>query len=164
MARRDGAHVIAVVRRADQLATAQRLGAHHSFLADDPNLSRHVRQVAPNGVHRIADVDFGAHVDFDADILAVGGAISSYSSSTDRPSIPYWALGFKDITLRHLGSDDFTPDSQGRSRRSTLRSAYHRRPPLRHRCAKPTRIHRRGTRTPRTRRTRRILIDLTRSR
>ena len=27
----------------------------------------------------------------------------------DRTSIPYWPLGFKDTTLRLLGSDDFSP-------------------------------------------------------
>jgi NADPH2:quinone reductase len=35
--------------------------------------------------------------------------ISSYATATERPSIPYWALGFKDTTLRLLGSDDFAP-------------------------------------------------------
>ena len=42
-------------------------------------------------------------------MLAVGGVISSYASSADRPAIPYWDFGFKDTTLRLLGSDDFPP-------------------------------------------------------
>jgi NADPH2:quinone reductase len=60
-------------------------------------------------VHRIAEVDLASHVDLDADILDIGGSICSYASSADRPSIPYWPLGFKDTTLRLLGSDDFPP-------------------------------------------------------
>lgn len=109
LARRDGATVVAVVREETQLAKARGLGAHHAFLAADPDLGARVRQVAPDGVHRVADVDLAAHVDVNAEVLAVGGVICSYFSSSERPQIPYWALGFKDATLRLLGSDDFTP-------------------------------------------------------
>jgi NADPH:quinone reductase len=110
LARRDGATVLAVVRDDEQAARAGRLGAHHVFRGDDRSLAGRIRAVAPDGVHRVADVDFGAHADLNAEILAVGGVISSFASSQDHPSIPYWALGFKDSTLRLLGSDDFRPD------------------------------------------------------
>ncbi|MGI8713646.1 MAG: zinc-binding dehydrogenase [Solirubrobacteraceae bacterium] len=108
MAVRDGATVIAVVRD-HQIARAQELGADHVFSADRPDLASAIRDVAPDGVHRIAEVDLAAHIDLDAEVLAVGGVISSYFSSVDRPEIPYWKLGFADTTLRLLGSDDFTP-------------------------------------------------------
>lgn len=58
---------------------------------------------------RIAEVDFATHIHLDAQVLAVGGALSSYYSSHPTPAIPYWELGFKDIALRLLGSDDFPP-------------------------------------------------------
>lgn len=109
LARRDGAVVIAVVRDSDQLARAQRLGVKQVLLGDDPDLSRHIRELSPDGVHRIAEVDFASHINLDADILAIGGVISSFSSSADGPAIPYWDLGFKDATIRLLGSDDFSP-------------------------------------------------------
>ncbi len=109
LARADGATVIAVVRDEAQRARSERLGAQHAFLEADPELVERIRGVAPDGVHRISDVDLAAHADLDADVLAVGGVISSYFSSADRPPIPYWALGFKDATVRLLGSDDFTP-------------------------------------------------------
>jgi NADPH2:quinone reductase len=109
LARRGGATVLAVVRDEDQLAQAEQLGAHHAFRNDDADLADRIRQAAPDGVHRIAEVDFAGHVDLDAEILAVGAVVCSYSSSADRPPIPYWALGFKDTTLRLLGSDDFPP-------------------------------------------------------
>lgn len=105
---RDGATVIAVVRD-HQIARAHELGADHAFSADHPDLASAIRDVAPDGVHRIAEVDLAAHIDLDAEVLAVGGVISSYFSSVDRPEIPYWKLGFADTTLRLLGSDDFTP-------------------------------------------------------
>jgi NADPH:quinone reductase len=109
MAVRDGATVIAVVRPG-QAQRAEELGAAHVFASDHPELAAGIRAVAPKGVNRIAEVDLADHVDLDADVIAVGGVISSYSSSADRPTLPYWKLGFADTTLRLLGSDDFPPD------------------------------------------------------
>lgn len=109
MAKRDGARLIAIVRDAAQLEAARDLGADQAFLADDPALAARIREMSPDGVHRIAEVDLASHVDLDAAIIAVGGVISSYYSSSDRPTIPYWQLGFADVALRLLGSDDFPP-------------------------------------------------------
>ena len=107
MARRAGAHAMAVVRRPEQLKAVQDFGAHHAWLADDPALVEKIRAAAPQGVHRIAEVDLATHIDTDAAIIAVGGVISSYYASQERPSIPYWKLAFADVSLRLLGSDDF---------------------------------------------------------
>lgn len=109
MAHRAGASVLAVVRRAEQLPEVRAMGAAEAWLADDPALVDKIRQAAPAGVHRIAEVDFAAHIDVDAAVIATGGVISAYYSSADRPSIPYWTLGFADVSLRLLGSDDFPP-------------------------------------------------------
>ena len=109
MAHRAGARVLAVVRRAEQLASVRAMGAAEAWLADDPALVDQIRLAAPAGVHRIAEVDFAAHIDVDAAIIATGGAISAYYSSADRPEIPYWKLAFADVTLHLLGSDDFPP-------------------------------------------------------
>jgi NADPH2:quinone reductase len=108
MAVRDGATVIAVVRPAQQQRAAE-LGADHVFASDEPDLPAAIRTVAPDGVNRIAEVDLADHVDLDAEVIAIGGVISSYYSSVDRPTLPYWKLGFADTTLRLLGSDDFAP-------------------------------------------------------
>ena len=117
MARRDGAHVIAVVRDHDQQQRALRLGAHTAFLADSPKLADAIHDDAPDGVHRIAEVDLAAHIDLDAEVIAIGGVICSYFSAADRPEIPYWQLGFADTTLRLLGSDDFPPAVKARAAR-----------------------------------------------
>jgi NADPH:quinone reductase len=110
MAVRAGAEVIGVVHRPDQQAMVRAFGAHEVFLADDADLAGKIRKLAPDGVHRIADVDFARHIDLNAAIIAIGATISSYYSSQDRPSLPYWPLGFADTTLRVLGSDDFAPE------------------------------------------------------
>ena len=110
MARRGGATVLAVVVKPEQLPRAEGFGAHHAFLADDPALVERIGNVAPNGVQRIADVDFAAHADLNAEIIAIGGTVAAYYSSSDRPRIPYWDFAFKDVLLRLLGSDDFPPE------------------------------------------------------
>lgn len=109
MAHRAGARVFAVVRRAEQLPVVRAMGASEAWLADDPALVERIRQAAPEGVHRVAEVDFAAHVDINAEVMATGGVISAYYSSVDRPDIPYWKLAFADVSLRLLGSDDFPP-------------------------------------------------------
>lgn len=109
MAHRAGARVFAVVRRAEQLPLVLAMGATEAWLADDPTLAERIRQVAPEGVHRVAEVDFAAHIDIDAEVMATGGVISAYYSSVDRPNMPYWKLAFADVSLRLLGSDDFPP-------------------------------------------------------
>ena len=106
MAVRAGAIVIAGVRDGQQ-ARALELGAHHAVVTDEPDAAAQVRALAPNGVERIAEVEFASHIDLDADILAIGGVICTYYSAVDRPQIPYWKLGFADTTIRLLGSDDF---------------------------------------------------------
>ena len=110
MAVRNGARVIGVVRTYAQRDTVRTLGAHHVFLVEDSDLAGRIRAAAPEGVHRIAEIDFAGHIDLNAQIIAVGATISSYYSSQQRPVIPYWPLGFADTTLRLLGSDDFTPE------------------------------------------------------
>ncbi|MER9969184.1 NADPH:quinone reductase [Mesorhizobium sp. M0060] len=117
LARRDGAQVIAIVRDQAQVNAVGEIGAHHAFLADDPDLVAHIRQAAPDGVHRIAEVDLASHIEVDAAVIAVGGVISAYYSSQDRPAIPYWQLGFANVTLRLLGSDDFNPSVKAQATR-----------------------------------------------
>jgi NADPH2:quinone reductase len=110
MARRNGARVLATVRSADDIERVTAFGGDEVFLASDPDLAATLRAAAPEVIHRIAEIDFAGHIRLDAQILAVGGVISSYFSTHPEPPIPYWPLGLADITLRLLGSDDFRPE------------------------------------------------------
>lgn len=112
MALRGGAQVIGVVRRADQADQARALGVQHVLDSTATDLVDQVRTLAPHGVHRIAEVDLAAHAELDSQVVAVGGTISSYYSSADRTVLPYWPLGFADVTLRLLGSDDFRQEAK----------------------------------------------------
>ncbi len=108
LARGSGATVLAVVRSEEQLGRARSLGARHAFLDGDPGLAGRIRQAAPEGVHRIADVDFAAHADPQCGDPGHRGR-HQFLRVLGRPAIPYWGFGFKDTTLRLLGSDDFSP-------------------------------------------------------
>jgi NADPH:quinone reductase len=108
MAARGGATVISGVRRGQE-ARAREVGACNIVVTDSRDAVEAIRALAPNGVDRIAEVEFASHIDLDAEVIAVGGVISSYYSDSPRPQIPYWQLGFKDVALRLLGSDDFSP-------------------------------------------------------
>ncbi|MFD7280447.1 zinc-binding dehydrogenase [Streptomyces sp. NPDC059862] len=50
---------------------------------------------------------FGADADTDLELLAVGGVIAAYATDEARPAIPFWQLGFSNVTVHFLGSDDF---------------------------------------------------------
>lgn len=108
MARRGHAQVIAVVRE-NQEDRARLLGASHVLDSARPDLAAAIRGIASDGVERIVDVDFAAHIQVSSTVIAVGGTIASYSTSAEFPAIPYWTLGFADTCLRLLGSDDFPP-------------------------------------------------------
>jgi NADPH2:quinone reductase len=68
-----------------------------------------IRAHAPDGVHRIIEVAFSENADLDAAVAAPDGVIAAYSTRRDRPDFPFWPMLFANLTIRLLGSDDFTP-------------------------------------------------------
>jgi NADPH:quinone reductase len=111
LARRAGAFVLATVRSPADEAVARRAGAHH-VLSVDPGLIERVRALAPEGVHHIVEVAFGANIPTDLEMLAVGGSIATYATDADTPAIPFWPLLFKNIRVCFVGSDDFPPEAK----------------------------------------------------
>lgn len=82
-----------------------------------------IRSQAPLGVDRIIEVSFGANIDLNAQVVAPGAVIASYSSAEERPAIPYWPLAFENVTIRLLGSDDFPPEAKQRAARDLTSAA-----------------------------------------
>lgn len=111
VARRGGATVIATVRRSAEVnnahANAHAAGAHHAIDAGQQDVAEQVLVAAPNGVDRVAEVAFDQNVDLDERILRIGGVIATYATGSPAPTVPYWPLGIKNITVRFLGNDDF---------------------------------------------------------
>jgi NADPH2:quinone reductase len=71
-----------------------------------------VLEVAPGGVDHIVEVAFRANVNVDEGVLRQGGSIATYATGDPSPSIPFWPLVFKNVSIHFLGSDDFTPSQK----------------------------------------------------
>lgn len=114
VARRGGATVIGTVRRAAQAEQALAAGAHHvvDVAGRTPaEVAQQILAVAPDGVDRVAEVAFDTGIATDLEILKYHGVVATYASGADEPSVPYWPLGFKNITVRFLSNDDFPEDA-----------------------------------------------------
>ena len=107
VARRGGATVIATVRRSAEMNDALQAGAHHAVDAERQDVAEQVLIVAPDGVDRVAEVAFDQNVNLDERMLRIGGVIATYATGSPTPTVPYWPLGRKNITVRFLGDDDF---------------------------------------------------------
>jgi NADPH2:quinone reductase len=98
-----GARVITTVSSPEKGEIARAAGAHHIINRREQDVVEEVRKIAPDGVERIIEVDFGANVVADAAVLALSGTIVSYSSTSQpEPVMPYYPLQFKDARLHLL--------------------------------------------------------------
>jgi NADPH2:quinone reductase len=117
LARRAGAFVIATVRSPAGESIARNAGAHHVF-HPGPELIERVRALAPDGVHHLVEVAFGANITTDVELLAVSGSVATYATDAASPNIPFWPLLFKNTRVDFLGSDDFTPPDKADAARA----------------------------------------------
>jgi NADPH2:quinone reductase len=100
-ARHRGARVIATVSSAEKAALARRLGAEATVDYRATNALTALQAAAPAGYDRIVEVDFGANIGVDVEIIRPHGVIASYSSTRVRePVLPYYPLQFKAVTIR----------------------------------------------------------------
>lgn len=98
-----GAIVIATVSNEAKADVARRAGAAHTIMRHAVDVATEVRKIAPEGVDRIVEVDFGTNATIDAAALRRGGIIASYSSPLQpTPTIPYYPLQFTAGTLRFV--------------------------------------------------------------
>ena len=106
-----GATVIGTVRRTSDLARVDRSFVDQVVaLDDDPEAAVHA--IAPAGVDRIVEVALSANADFDAAIVANDAVIATYFSHDDRVDLPFSPLLFANVTIRFLGSDDFSSEAK----------------------------------------------------
>jgi NADPH2:quinone reductase len=123
VARRGGATVIATVRSPGQIAQALNIGAHHAIDVGSGNAAERVLEcTGGKQVDRVAEVAFDANIDLDLEILRIGGVVATYASGSDRPDLPFWQLGFKNLTVRFLSNDDF-PEAANRAAATALTEA-----------------------------------------
>jgi len=104
-AHRAGARVIATCRTESDKQIALRAGADEVLLTGE-KLTEQIRALAPDGVHHIVEVAFGANIKTDTDVLAQGGSLATYATNSPTPEIPAWQLMFVNASMFFVGSDD----------------------------------------------------------
>jgi NADPH2:quinone reductase len=111
LARRAGARVIATCRSENDQEIASRAGANEVVLIDE-KLVRRIQELAPDGVHHIVEVAFGANIESDVEVLAPGGSIATYATHIFTPEIPFWQLVFINARIFFIGSDDVPTEAK----------------------------------------------------
>ena len=111
LAHRAGARVIATCRTESDKEIASRAGADEVLLTTG-NLAERIRAVAPDGVHHIVEVAFGANIKTDTEVLAQGGSIATYATNNPMPELPVWQLVFVNARLFFVGSDDVPAEAK----------------------------------------------------
>lgn len=111
LAHQAGARVIATCRAQLDEEIASRAGADEVLLTGE-GLAQSVRALAPDGVHHIIEVAFGANIKTDTEVLAQSGSIATYATNTPMPETPVWQLVFVNARLFFVGSDDVPPEAK----------------------------------------------------
>jgi NADPH2:quinone reductase len=112
LARWGGATVIGTVVRAGDLDGVDASAVSHPVALDNDVAADAIREHAPGGVDRIVDVAFSDNADLDASVVANDAVIAAYATRADRPELPFWPMLFANVTLRLLGSDDFSAEAK----------------------------------------------------
>lgn len=123
LARWGGATVIGTVARAADLAQVDRLAVPHAVALDQADPAAAIRDLAPTGVDRIVEVALSDNGDLDASVVANDAVIATYFSRADRIDLPFSPLLFANVTLRLLGSDDFSSQAKQQAARDLTAAA-----------------------------------------
>ncbi|MDH3693390.1 MAG: NADPH:quinone reductase [Gammaproteobacteria bacterium] len=97
-----GATVISTAGGDDRITLAKNAGADHVFNYRSDNVVEAVNDLTNGaGVDRIVDVEFGKNIQTSVEVLKANSVIATYSSSqSPEPSIPFYPMMFKNVTLR----------------------------------------------------------------
>ncbi|MCB1033070.1 MAG: NADPH:quinone reductase [Acidobacteria bacterium] len=120
LARHGGARVIATVRSERDEVVARRAGAQEVVRTDglsSQDVVERIRRLSPDGVRHVVEVAFHANIEIDEQLLALGGSIAAYATGDPSPSIPFWPLVFKNVSVFFLGSDDFPAEAKAAAAR-----------------------------------------------
>lgn len=99
-----GATVIATVSGPAKADAARAAGAAHTIdYRREDVVERILSLTAGEGVDRVVEVDLAANLSTDIAVLATGGVIASYSSTSDpTPELPYYPLAFRDLRIHFV--------------------------------------------------------------
>lgn len=114
VARRAGATVIGTVHREEQVPQALEAGAHHALRSDrgPEELAAEIQKITEgHGLDRIADLAFDTSIATYAEMAAFHAVVATYATGRPEPSVPFWPLAFKNVTVRFLSNDDFPEEA-----------------------------------------------------
>ena len=96
----NGATVITTVSNEEKAAYARAAGAHHVLNYRNEDVATAVMDLT-GGVDRIVELEFGVNLSVTERIIRSNGVIAAYGSAQDMtPTLPFYPLMFKDVTLR----------------------------------------------------------------
>jgi NADPH2:quinone reductase len=119
----DGATVIGTVPRAADLPRIDRSVVPHAAALDQRDPAAAIREHAPAGVDRIVEVALSDNGGLDASVVANDAVIAAYFSRSDTIDLPFSPLLFANVTLRLLGSDDFSFQAKQQAARDLTAAA-----------------------------------------
>jgi NADPH:quinone reductase-like Zn-dependent oxidoreductase len=115
MARLGGARVIATAGSAATAARAREAGAHE-VVDRHGDAAAAVQALAPAGVDRIVEVEFGANLPLIQAVLKPNGTVAAYGSAALRqPVLPFYPLMFNGTTLRMVLVYILPPEARARA-------------------------------------------------
>lgn len=103
-----GARVIATVGRDQDIDLLHQHDVEHvlNYKMDD-DLAKHILDLTDGkGVDQIIEVAFDRNLDLALQVLKIGGSISTYATAEATPTLPFWELIFKNISIHFVGFDD----------------------------------------------------------
>jgi len=104
LAKQSGAMVVASAGSDTSKQQCEEAGADLVVGHPSENTARAILDYT-NGrkVDRVVEGDFGANLHYLPDMMATGGVIASYASTTEpEPTLPFYKLMYKDLTLRTI--------------------------------------------------------------
>lgn len=115
MARLGGARVIATAGGPATEARAREAGAHE-VVSRHGDAAAEVRALAPDGVDRIVEVEFGENLSLIQAVLKPNGTVAAYGSAARRePVLPFYPMMFAGTTLRMVLVYILPPEARARA-------------------------------------------------
>lgn len=113
IAKAGGARVLATTLP-HEMDDAREAGASEVFDFTTPNLAEQILDATDGKlIDRIVEVEFGANLETNAKIIADYGVIASYGSSRDyTPTLPFYPLMFKGVTIEFVVVSHYRPELQ----------------------------------------------------
>jgi NADPH:quinone reductase len=118
-----GATVIGTVVRGSDLDNVDASAVGYSVALDNPDVTATIRKHFPHGVDRVVEVDLADNANLDAAIVANDAVIAAYANRGDRAELPFWPMLFANVTLRLLGSDDFSTEAKEQAATDLIEAA-----------------------------------------